>query len=225
MATRKAKDAVDEVLGNNKQQTNTTTHSATATHVQKPDIANIQPGNYQSSVKVNGLPDLTPDSVSNSLPKFDINQHKVTDVFNPPTTLQQTNTDRERCKNIYQQRKNAWETVKDAYNDSGYMFDAIGSQASAIDKGIKAATNVEKAKGSLMDYLKTTEDNKQKYVGLQVNQYKTANAVETAVYTKQELDSKLAETQNKAALATEKAKDAKTKLDEFRKQLGNAKNQ
>ncbi|BAZ71398.1 hypothetical protein NIES4106_61950 (plasmid) [Fischerella sp. NIES-4106] len=217
---RKAADAFKDVVSESKSKT--TSKSSSNSSVVKPDLGNLQPGNYQST-KLNGLVDITPDSVASQLPQFDFTHHRVSDPLNPPTTLQQTDGDRERVKSIYQQRANAWNSVKDGFNDADLSFQAQTAQVKAIGSGVKLANETEKTKGNVIDYLKTVEDNKQKYVGLSVAQYKTAHVVEVAPYTRIDLDSQLGLAQDKAEMSQLKLADSGNKLSEYRKQLGESK--
>ncbi|BAZ71378.1 hypothetical protein NIES4106_61750 (plasmid) [Fischerella sp. NIES-4106] len=218
---RKAADAFKEVT--QQSTTNRVNKSSGMSTVTKPDLGNLQPDNYQSSSKLNGLIDITPDNVASQIPQFDFNHHKVSDPLNPPTTLLQTDGDRERVKSVYQQRANAWSSVKDSFNDADLSFQAQTAQVKAIGSGVKLANETEKTKGNVIDYLKTVEDNKQKYVALSVSQYKTANVVEIAPYTRIELDSGLGEAQNKAVKAQLKVIKSSNELEAFRQQLGESK--
>ncbi|NJO62518.1 MAG: hypothetical protein HC836_31110 [Richelia sp. RM2_1_2] len=219
---RKATQKLNELLNNSTPtaQPNITEKSIFSN---KEGLSNLKPEGYKSTLKIDGLFDLEPSKLGSELPQHDFNTHKVTDPLNPPTTFMQTDGDRARTEAIYQQRANAYASLKDSYTDAGNRFDAIGAKATAIGKGIKAADKADKARGNFLDYLKTQEDNKQKYVGLQVTGYTTANAVQKAVYTQQELDMGLQQAQTKAAKATLDSQKSLTELEEFRKQLGESK--
>ncbi|BAZ71434.1 hypothetical protein NIES4106_62310 (plasmid) [Fischerella sp. NIES-4106] len=216
---RKAADAFKEVV---EKSTTESSRASNNSSVVKPDLGNLQPSNYQST-KLNGLVDITPDNVASQIPQFDFNQHRVTDPLNPPTTLLQGDADRERVKSIYQQRANAWNSVKDSFNDADLTFQAQTAQVKAIGSGVTLANQTEVTKGKVIDYLKTVEDNKQKYVGLSVAQYKTAHVVEVAPYTRIDLDSQLGLAQDKAEMSQLKLADSGNKLSEYRKQLGESK--
>lgn len=221
---RKASEKLKELTKNNSIET-TSKPAKTTNSNNHTGLTNIDPTSYKKEVEVKGLAGLNPYKLDDQLPKFDFNQHKVTDPLNPPDSegLRQSDADREKAKRIYQERKNGWESVKDSFADSGYRFDAMGARADAVGKGIRAATKEDKAKGNLLDFLKTQEDNKQKYVNLRESQYKTGIVVQQAVFTQQELDSGLQQAQNKAEKATLDAQKSLTELEEFRKQLGESK--
>lgn len=222
---RKASEKLKELTKKGGSTTTRTTTSSKTSITSPTELTNLNPANYSTEVKVNGLSGLDPNNLDNQLPQFDFGQHKVTDPLNPPDSegLRQSDADRERAKRIYQERKNGWESVKDSFVDTGLRFDAVGAKADAIGKGIRAATKEDKAKGNLIDYLKTQEDNKQKYVGFRESQYKTGIVVQQASFTQQELDAGLQQAEAKAQKASLGTQKALTELEEFRKQLGASK--
>lgn len=220
---RKATEKLNETLSKSTGKTSdsTTSKSTKATNF---DLANLDTKQYTEvtkqqkqleEVKLNG------SDLSKELPKVDFEASKVTDPLNPPEDKQfrQTDSERARVAGIYAERLNYWATTKDAFKDSGARFDAMGEQSAAIQKGISAADKQEKARGSFIDYLKTKESNKEKYVNYRVQEYKTGNSVLKAAQTKRKLDAELSKSQHEASKAELETNKALSDLNSFREQI------
>ncbi|WP_414579302.1 hypothetical protein [Anabaena sp. CCY 9402-a] len=187
----------------------------------KPDLDNLQSADYKS-IAANGLPDIDVNAIAARLPKHDA--LVIEDPLNPPeNSPRQTDAQRQHTKVVYSEIINARESIGDANKAIKADFDARKEGIKAFGAGVQLATEVEKVRGNLMDYSSQIEQNKQKYVGLAVNQYKTAIEVERAVFQKIDLDAKLQDDQLKAELSVEKVKKSRMLLDDFKKQLGESK--
>jgi hypothetical protein len=99
-------------------------------------------------------------------------------------------------------------------------FDAQAEQVKAFGSGVKLVTEVERVRGNVLDYHKTVEDNKQKFVGLVTSEYKTGIDVNKAGHLKTDLDAQLQEAESKSLMSISKAQKSREALENFRKQLG-----
>jgi hypothetical protein len=200
--------------------------SLVPTAFSKPTTSNSsQPtATGNSVVTVPGLPSnlsLTPDKVAGMMPQFNVEAYAITDPLNPPENLPQvTEADFDKRMGIYEGAQRALKLVGAAFDTTGLKFTAIGKQAKAFGSGIKAATEIERVKGDYLDYLSVTETTAQKNVAYSVAQYKTTSDTNKAVHDKSSLDERL----NQASIAADSARattrDKQSKLDEFKKSLG-----
>lgn len=212
MVTRRnPKDALNGLKGDTPKHTNN--------GKEKHDLANIQPEKYHASSVLKGLPEITLDNLEGQIPK--IPSLVITDPLNPPENApRQTDSQRERVKVIYKEINNANESMGDAAKVVKTRLDAQSEQIKAFGSGVKLATEVERVRGNVLDFHKTVEDNKQKFVGLVTSEYKTGIDATKAGYTKIDLDAQLEEAQNKSAMSVSKAQKSREALENFRKQLG-----
>jgi hypothetical protein len=216
-ARRNPKDALNDLKG----KTDSPKHT-NQVHT-KYDLANIQPEKYHTASGLKGLPDITLENLETHIPK--VPTLKIADPLKPPEDApRQTDSQREKTKIIYSEIVNANLTMGDAAKAVKTRFDAQSEQVKAFGSGVKLATEVEKVRGNVLDYHKTVEDNKQKFVGLVTSEYKTGIDVSKAVHQKVDLDAQLSEAENKALLSVSKAQKSREALENFRKQLGQKEN-
>ncbi len=190
----------------------------------KPTTNNQPTANSNNAVTVPGLPSslsLTPDKLAGMMPQFNVEAYAITDPLNPPENLPQvTEAEFDKRMGIYEGAQRALKLVGAAFDTTGLKFTVIGKQAKAFGSGIKAATEIERVKGDYLDYLSQTETTAQKNVTYAVAQHKTISDTNKAVHDKSSLDERL----NQASIAADSARattrDKQSKLDEFKKSLG-----
>lgn len=220
---RKATEKLNETLSKSNEKVSST-NTSKSTKNTNVDLSNLDTKQYSEVTKQQKQLEavkLQGSDLSKELPKVDFEASKVTDPLNPPENkeFRQTDSERARVAGIYSERLNYFATVKDSFKDAGARFDAMGEQSAAIQKGISAADKQEKARGSFIDYLKTKESNKEKYVNYRVQEYKTGNAVLKAAQTKRKLDAELSKSQIEASKAELETNKALSELDSFRQQI------
>lgn len=224
VAAKAAKKVADKVTGKSKatQPTQTTTtNPVTNTSLTKPNLDAIGT-NYHPAVVVNGLPQINPTNLEAYVPKYDSSKFVVTDPLNfDPNALQVTKAQFEQNKQIAEGMIYASQSYGLAADVASTNFQTIGKVAKAYTSGIQASTEVEKANGAYLGYMSQVEKNKQAFVDLRVNEYKTFTAVEQAPHTKLELDSKLELARVKSETAKENTESAQSDLNALRAKLGN----
>lgn len=219
-ATEKLKEIREKSTGKSSKSSKATPQKP----VDSAEITNLANANYSSLTHTqknldNGRLDgsnLSPESIK----PFEVDKYRVTDPLKPQETdLKQTDSERETAKRIYAERANAQASYIDYYKDAGRMYQIQGAEADAIKDGINAARKQETAQGAFIDYRKTQEDNKQKYIDYRLAEYKTGNAIAKAPYTAKSLDSELEKLQHESAKKSLESEKALTDLDNFRKRL------
>lgn len=224
VAAKAARKVADKVSGKAKPkatQPSQTTTPISSTSLTKPDLGAIGT-NYHAAVVVNGLPQINPTNLEGFVPKYDSSQFVVADPLNfSPDAPQITKAKFEENKQIAEGMMYASQSYGLAADVASTNFQTIGKVAKAYTSGINASTEVEKANGAYLGYLSQVEKNKQSFVDLRVNEYKTFTAVETAPHTKLELDSKLELARIKSESAKENTESAQSDLNALRAKLGN----
>jgi len=173
------------------------------------------------STVVPGLIGITPDAVAGMMPEFQENSYAITDPLNPPESLPQvTEAQFDKGMGIYEGTQRALKLTGAAFDVTRERFTVVGKQAKAFGAGIKAATEFEKVKGDFLDYQGQLETNEQKGISLGVSQHKTVTDRTAAVHTTTSLDEKLKQAEIAAQLARATTEDKQSKLDEYRKSLG-----
>jgi transcription initiation factor IIF auxiliary subunit len=155
------------------------------------------------------------------LPKFDESAYQIVDPLNPPENLRQaTEVQHSKGMGIYQGAIRALQLEGAAFDMTRERFVTTGKQAKAFSAGVKAGTEFERVKGDFLDYRNQLETNEQKGVALGVSQHKTTTDHTAATHTTASMDEKLKQAEIAAELARATTQDKQSKLDEFRKSLG-----
>jgi hypothetical protein len=215
-----AKNVASKLAGNSKAKATTAT-------VEKPSgntIAYSQAVNTATPAAfvVPGLPShITPDAVVGMMPKFDESAYQIIDPLNPPETLPQaTEAQFDKGMTIYEGTQRALKLTGAAFDTTRERFTTLGKQAKAFGAGVKAATEFERVKGDFIDYQGQLQTNEQKGISLGVAQHKTVTDRTAATHTTASMDEKLKQAEIAAELARATTQDKQSKLDEFRKSLG-----
>jgi hypothetical protein len=178
--------------------------------------------NGSIAVVVPGLPThITPDAISGMLPQFDESAYQISDPLNPPQTLPQaTEAQFDKGMGIYEGTQRALKLTGAAFDTTRERFTTLGKQAKAFGAGVKAATEFERVRGDFLDYQGQLQTNDQKGITLEVSQHKTTTDRSKSVHDKAGLDERLEQARIAADLARATTKDKQSKLDEFKKSLG-----
>jgi hypothetical protein len=173
------------------------------------------------STTVPGLVGITPDAVAGMMPQFQENAYVISDPLNPPESLPQvTEAQFDKGMTIYEGTQRALKLTGAAFDTTRERFTVVGKQAKAFGAGIKAATEFERVKGDFLDYQSHIQFNEQKGISLGVSQHKTVTDRTAATYNTESIDEKLKQAEIAAQLARATTEDKQTKLNEFRKSLG-----
>jgi hypothetical protein len=173
------------------------------------------------STVVPGLIEITPDAVAGMMPQFQENSYAISDPLNPPELLPQVSEAQfDKGMGLYEGTQRALKLIGAAFDTTRERFTVVGKQAKAFGAGIKAATEFEKVKGDYLDYQGQLETNEQKGISLGVAQHKTSTDRTTATHTTVSIDEKLKQAEIAAKLARATTEDKQSKLDEYRKSLG-----
>jgi hypothetical protein len=210
------KNVAQKIAGGSK------TKATTAT-VEKP-VAKAAIAFPTPAIAVNlpGLPsNISPDRISEMLPQFNESAYQITDPLNPSETLPQaTEAQFDKGMTIYEGTQRALKLTGAAFDTTRERFTTLGKQAKAFGAGVKAATEFERVKGDFLDYQNQLQTNEQKGIALDVSQYKTTSDRAKSVYDKEGLDERLEQARISAELARATTQDKQSKLDEFKKSLG-----
>jgi len=186
-----------------------------------PALSPTTSNNTGFSSTVPGLVGITPDAVVGMMPKFDQSAYQIIDPLNPPESLPQvTEAQHDRNQTIYAGAIRALKDTGSAFDLTKERFTTLGKQAKAFGAGVKAATEFERVKGDYLDYQGQLEINQQKGVGLGVAQHKTVTDRTAATHKTADMDEKLKQSEIAAELARAQTRDKQSKLDQFRKSLG-----
>jgi hypothetical protein len=208
--------AVAEKIAGGKKSTSTV---ADKIPVASSPIVNSNSTSF--STVVPGLVGITPDAVASLMPQFQENSYAISDPLNPPELLPQvTEAQFDKGMGIYEGTQRALKLTGAAFDTTRERFTVVGKQAKAYGAGIKAATEFEKVKGDYLDYQGQLENNEQKGISLGVSQHKTVTDRTAAVHTRTSIDEKLKQAEIAAQLARATTEDKQSKLDEYRKSLG-----
>jgi hypothetical protein len=214
-----AKAVAEKIAG--KKTTKSTTTVANKIPVTSSPIVSSSSNSAGFSTVVPGLVGITPDAVAGMMPQFQENTYAISDPLNPPETLPQvTEAQFDKGMGIYEGTQRALKLTGAAFDTTRERFTVVGKQAKAFGAGIKAATEFEKVKGDFLDYQGQLETNEQKGISLGVSQHKTVTDRTAAVHTTTSLDEKLKQAEIAAQLARATTEDKQSKLDEYRKSLG-----
>jgi hypothetical protein len=208
--------AVAEKIAGGKKST-----SAIADKIPVASSPTVNTSSTGFSTVVPGLVGIIPDGVAGMMPQFQENSYAISDPLNPPESLPQVNEVQfDKGMGIYEGTQRALKLTGAAFDTVRERFTVVGKQAKAFGAGIKAATEFEKVKGDYLDYQGQLETNEQKGISLGVSQHKTVTDRTAAVHTTTSLDEKLKQAEIAAQLARATTEDKQSKLDEYRKSLG-----
>ncbi|MHC5722566.1 MAG: hypothetical protein ACYT04_24245 [Nostoc sp.] len=171
--------------------------------------------------RIPGLLTVTPDLIPGMMPPFKAEDYRVNDPLNPPESLPQaTQSQFDKGMKIYEGSTRALKLTGAALDLTREKFTVISKHSRAFGAGIQAATEIEKTKGSYLDYLNQKEVTSQKSVSLDVSQVKTISDTNISVYSKDELSQKLLQAQIKAEELRLKTVESQGNLASFKAQLG-----
>jgi hypothetical protein len=208
--------AVAEKIAGGKKST-----SAVADKIPAASFPIVSNSSTGFSTVVPGLVGITPDAVAGMMPQFQENSYAISDPLNPPELLPQVSEAQfDKGMTIYEGTQRALKLTGAAFDTTRERFTVVGKQAKAFGAGIKAATEFEKVKGDYFDYQGQLETNEQKGISLGVSQHKTVTDHTAAVHSTASLDEKLKQAEIAAQLARATTEDKQSKLDEYRKSLG-----
>ena len=215
------------------RKTKTATKTATKTE-EKKNLATTTPSNTTPAKSNNGtvvsrpngdLPGLTqisPDSISSELPKFDPNQYQISDPLHPSESLPQVSENEyEKGMSIYQGSIRALKLTGAAMDVTRERYGVESKKAKAFSAGVKAATDFEKVAADYTDYRIQLETNSQKSDNYSLAQTRTTINREINEHSETELNEKLDQARIGADIAKEETKSKQTKLDELINRLGN----
>jgi hypothetical protein len=205
--TKEAAQTVAEKLaGRNKPATTATSSTNTPT---------------ATDSRIAGLITLTPDLLPAQMPAFHPEKYQISDPLNPPESLPQaTEAQLDKGMRIYEGATRALKLTGAALDVTREKFNVVGKHAKAFGAGIVAATEIEKVRGSYLDYLSQKEVTTQKSVVLDVNQQKTIIDTNISVFSKDELNQKLKQAELKSEELRLKTIETEGKLTSFKQQLG-----
>jgi hypothetical protein len=173
------------------------------------------------STTVPGLVSITPDSVAGMMPQFQENSYAISDPLNPPETIPQVSEAQfDKGMGIYEGTQRALKLTDAAFDTTRERFTVVGKQAKAFGAGVRAGIEFEKVKGDLLDYQMQLETNEQKGISLGISQHKTVTDRTAVVHATTSLDERLRQAEIAAQLARATTEDKQSKLDEYRKSLG-----
>lgn len=174
------------------------------------------------NVVVPGLPNITPDTVSQSLPQLQVADFQISDPLNPGIQNKCSTEQFNKLEQEYEQGKNYLKAVGLAADYVGEGWNAVGKIATATNKGLVAAKNVETAKGSMFDYLKQTEITEQKGIAYVTATHQTSTERVGQVYTIAQNETKVHTLKTKAEKSFYELQSAKSETDAFLEKLKGA---
>ena len=183
-------------------------------------LATSSPTNLQDA-KLPGLLTITPETVPGMMPKFNPELYKIDDPLNPPESLPQaTQSQFDKGMKVYEGATRALKLTGASLDLTREKFVSIGKHSKSFGAGVMAATEAEKVRGNVLDYLSQKETTSQKGIGLDVNQNTTIINTNVAILTKQDLGEKLKQAEIKSEELRLKTVEAQGNLTNFKDQLG-----
>ena len=187
---------------------------------QNTPLTTSSPTNLQDA-KLPGLLTITPETVPGMMPKFNPELYKIDDPLNPPQSIPQaTQSQFDKGMKIYEGATRAIKLTGASLDLTREKFTVIGKHSKAFGAGVQAATEAEKVRGNVLDYLRQKETTSQKGIGLDVNQNATIVNGNVAVLTKQDLGEKLKKAEIKSEELRLKTLESQGNLNSFKAQLG-----
>jgi hypothetical protein len=214
-ASKRASEKVAEKLSNNGSKSTTVNNPTTNTGAITTS---------QTSVSVPGLMEFSPDNIQGMLPQFEDGKYQVNDPLNPPESIPQVSQQQyDKSEAVYQGGLRALKLTGMSFDLAKERFTTLRKKVGAFGSGVKLATEVEKVKADLLDYLNQGETNKQKNIALGVATHKTTTDTQKAVYDVQSMDEKLEQSRLATEMATLQTQEKLSGLNEFQKQLSGQK--
>ncbi|MBE9040998.1 hypothetical protein IQ235_09420 [Oscillatoriales cyanobacterium LEGE 11467] len=202
-AAERAKKAVDKVNSGRKSKSKSTKSKSSA-------IANTPQGR---ELTVNGLSDLTPDNVSESVPAFEPTNYNISDPLAPSESMPRvTDEQHDRNRLIYKETQNALDSVGLAMDTSKKRFETIGKQAKAIGAGIDAATTINETKGKAVKYRTSEELLEQEFLKLDIAGRQTTTATQVRDYAYTSLDEDIEQARIRSEIAAAKSNKLESDL-------------
>ena len=202
-AADRAKKAADKVKSSGRK-------SATAKS-KSSAIANTPEGR---ELTIQGLSDLTPDSVHESVPAYNPSDYNISDPLAPSESLPRVSDEQfDRHQIIYKETQNALDSVGLAMDTTKKRFDVIGKQAKAIGAGIDAATVINETKGRAVKYRTSEELLEQEFLKLDIATRQTTTATQVRDYTFTSLDEDIEQARLKSEIAAAKSNKLKSDLE------------
>ena len=202
-AADRAKKAADKVKSSGRK-------SATAKS-KSSAIANTPEGR---ELKIQGLSDLTHDSVHESVPAYNPSDYNISDPLAPSESLPRVSDEQfDRHQIIYKETQNALDSVGLAMDTTKKRFDVIGKQAKAIGAGIDAATVINETKGRAVKYRTSEELLEQEFLKLDIATRQTTTATQVRDYTFTSLDEDIEQARLKSEIAAAKSNKLKSDLE------------
>lgn len=202
-AASRAKKAADKVKSSGRQSKTAKSESSA--------IANTREGR---ELTIQGLSDMTPDTVHESMPTYNPTDYNISDPLAPSESLPRVTEDQfEQNKIIYKETQNALDSVGMAMDTTKKRFEVIGKQARAIGAGIDAATTINETKGKAVRYQTSEELLEQEFLKLDIASHQTTTATQVRDYTYTSLDEDIEQARIKSEIAAAKSNKLESDLE------------
>ena len=203
-AAERAKKAAEKVKSTTKSTTKTTANTG---------LAQTSAGR---ELTVQGLSELTPGTVHESMPHFDPGSYSITDPLNPSPTLPRVTDDQfEKNKLIYKETQNALDSTGLAMDTAKKRFEVVGKQAKAIGAGIDTAIAINEVKTKAVKYRTSEELLEQEFLKLDVATHRTTVATQTKNYDLAALDQEIEQARLRSEIASAKSDKLQTDLEKL----------
>ncbi len=204
-AADRAKKAADKVKSSGRQSTASKSKSASSAITNTPEGRELT---------IQGLSELTPDTVHESVPAYNPTDYNISDPLAPSESLPRV-TDEQFDKNrlIYKETQNALDSVGLAMDTTKKRFEVIGKQAKAIGAGIDAATTINETKGKAVKYRTSEELLEQEFLKLDIATRQTTTATQVLDYTFTSLDEDIEQARIKSEIAAAKSNKLENDLE------------
>ena len=201
-AAERAKKATEKVKSSGRKSTAKSKSSA---------IANTPEGR---ELTIQGLSELTPDTVHESIPAYNPTDYNITDPLAPSESLPRVSDEQfDRNRLIYKEIQNALDSVGMAMDTTKKRFDVIGKQARTIGAGIDAATTINETKGKAVKYRTSEELLEQEFLKLDIAGRQTTTATQVRDYTFTSLDEDIEQARLKSEIAAAKSNKLENDLE------------
>ncbi len=204
----RAKKAVEKVKSASKSTSQSTAKSTTSKGLTQTSAGR--------ELTVQGLSELTPNIVHESMPNFDPGSYSITDPLNPSPTLPRVTDDQfEKNKLIYKETQNALDSTGLAMDTAKKRFEVVGKQAKAIGAGIDTATAINEVKTKAVKYRTSEELLEQEFLKLDVATHRTTVATQTKNYDLAALDQEIEQARLRSEIASAKSDKLQTDLEKL----------
>lgn len=202
-AASRAKKAADKVKSSGRQSKTAKSESSA--------IANTREGR---ELTIQGLSDMTPDTVHESMPTYSPTDYNISDPLAPNPNLPRVTEEQfEQNKIIYKETQNALDSVGMAMDTTKKRFDVVGKQARAIGAGIDAATVINETKGKVVKYRTSEELLEQEFLKLDIAGRQTTTATQVRDYTYTSLDEDIEQARLRSEIAAAKSNKLESDLE------------